>query len=147
MSPFRLINPFVVLLAKSPLHFLISSQVLVVTYTGRKSGKYFTVPVSYHKHEHTLTAVTLRTNLWWKNLKNLESAEIWFKGQLIKVNVSLEFENDVIVERNLRDLVTGNAVDAFFAKVKLEKGGLPNPADLTKAAQIHTIMQFTSELV
>ena len=38
MKLWRLINPFVSLIARSPLHFIISHQLLVVQFQGKKSG-------------------------------------------------------------------------------------------------------------
>ena len=71
MNPWRLINPIISLLARSPLHFVISHQLLVVSFTGAKSGKQYLVPLSYHIHSSSYTCVTLRSNIWWRNLKSL----------------------------------------------------------------------------
>ena len=47
------------------------------------------------------------------------------------------------MENTLRDLVTNNRVDAYFAKIKLHKNGDPNLEDLAKAAKLHTVLRFT----
>ncbi len=144
MKLWRLINPFVSLIARSPLHFIISHQLLVVQFQGKKSGKKYLVPLSYHKHASSYTCVTLRSNIWWKNLKNLSIGNIWLKGKLIDVDIFLEFTNDNLVEETLRDLVTNNRIDAFFANVKLQKDGTPLKEDLAKAAKLHTVLKFTT---
>ena len=143
MNLWFLINPFVALLARSPLHFIISNQVLVIQFKGRRSGKSYLVPVSYHEHESSYTCVTLRSNIWWRNLKDISHTQIWLKGKLMDVQIDLEFNNDQIVENTLRDLVTSNKVDAYFAKIKLNKDGSPNTEDLIKAAKLHTVLKFT----
>jgi ABC-type molybdate transport system ATPase subunit len=143
MNFWFLVNPFVALLARSPLHFIISNQVLVIQFKGRKSGKSYLVPVSYHEHESSYTCVTLRSNIWWRNLKDISHTQIWLKGKLTDVQIDLEFNNDQIVENTLRDLVTNNKVDAYFAKIKLNKDGSPNSEDLIKAAKLHTVLKFT----
>ena len=61
---------------------------------GKKSGKKYLVPLSYHKHASSYTCVTLRSNIWWKNLKNLSIGNIWLKGKLVDVDMSLEFTDD-----------------------------------------------------
>ena len=48
MNLWQFINPIVSLLARSPLHFIISHQLLVISVKGRKTGRKFLVPVSYH---------------------------------------------------------------------------------------------------
>ena len=143
MNLWFLINPIVAFLARSPLHFLISRQVLVIQFKGRKSGKQYLVPVSYHEHESSYTCVTLRSNIWWRNLKEVSHTKIWLKGTLKNAQIDLEFNNDQIVESTLRDLVTNNRVDAYFAKIKLNKDGSPDSDDLIQAGKIHTVLKFT----
>ncbi|MDC0942755.1 hypothetical protein OAS63_05840 [Gammaproteobacteria bacterium] len=143
MNLWFLINPVVAFLARSPLHFLISHQVLVIQFKGRKSGKQYLVPVSYHEHEFSYTCVTLRSNIWWRNLKEVSHTKIWLKGTLKNAKIDLEFNNDQIVESTLRDLVTNNRVDAYFAKIKLNKDGSPDSDDLIQAGKIHTVLKFT----
>ena len=143
MNLWFLINPFVALLARSPLHFIISHQVLVIQFKGRRSGKPYRVPVSYHERGSSYTCVTLRSNIWWRNLKDVSHTQIWLKGKLMNVKIDLEFNNDQIVESTLRDLVTGNKVDAYFAKIKLNKAGSPDTEDLLQAAKLHTVLKFS----
>ena len=145
MNLWFLINPFVALLARSPLHFIISHQVLVIQFKGRRSGKSYLVPVSYHEHGSSYTCVTLRSNIWWRNLKDISHTQIWFKGKLMNVKIDLEFNNDQIVESTLSNLVTGNKVDAYFAKIKLNKDGSPDTDDLLQAAKLHTVLKFLIE--
>ena len=75
--------------------------------------------------------------------KELSHTKIWLKGKLIDVQVDIEFKDDQVVENTLRDLVTQNRVDAYFAKIKLNKNGDPDLEDLAKAAQLHTVLRFT----
>ena len=143
MNLWFLINTVVAFLARSPLHFLISHQVLVIQFKGRKSGKQYLLPVSYHEHESCYTCVTLRSNIWWRNLKEVSHTKIWLKGSLNDAQIDLEFNNDQVVESTLRDLVTNNKVDAYFANIKLHKDGSPHSDDLAQAAKIHTVLKFT----
>ena len=143
MNLWFLINPFIAFLARSPLHFLLSHQVLVIQFKGRKSGKQYLVPVSYHEHGTSYTCVTLRSNIWWRNLKELTHIQIWLKGKLQDCQIDLEFNNDQIIKTTLRDLVTNNKIDAYFAKIKLNKDGTPHSDDLSQAAKIHTVLKFT----
>ena len=142
MNMWRIVNPLVVLIARSPIHLLVSTQILVTQFNGRKSGNPYCVPVSFHKDENTYTCVTLRSNLWWKNLIALERTDIWLNGRLVNVQLELEYEDDEVVKSNLRHLVSGNAIDAFFAKVKLNKDGSPDEKSLDDAAKIHTVLKF-----
>ncbi len=37
-------NPIMMWLLRSPLHGMLSSSTMIITYTGRKSGKMFSTP-------------------------------------------------------------------------------------------------------
>jgi deazaflavin-dependent oxidoreductase (nitroreductase family) len=63
----RLINPFVSMILRSPLHRALSSRLLLLTFTGRKTGKRYTIPVGYTREDDTLTIFSSYS--WWKNLR------------------------------------------------------------------------------
>ena len=43
----RFINPFVKAVLRSPVHRLLSGSLVLLTYTGRRSGRRYTLPVMY----------------------------------------------------------------------------------------------------
>ena len=63
---------------------------------------------------------------------------------MVDVDISLEFTDDNLVQETLRDHITNNRIDAFFANVKLQKDGTPLKDDLVKAAKLHTVLKFTT---
>ena len=64
------INPIMIFLMRSPLHFLVSHSVIVLYVFGTKTGKLYRIPVSFFEHRKgLLTCVTDKPNIWWKNLK------------------------------------------------------------------------------
>ena len=140
---FRFINPIVRLILKSPIHFLISHQILLFRVVGRRSKRIFEIPASFAHINDSLVCVTLRENLWWKNFKNIETQEIYFKGKKINKNISINFTDNAFVREKLKELIEHNPIDAFFAGVKLDKNKAPNSADLDKAAELHTVIILT----
>jgi len=140
---FRFINPIVRLILKSPIHFLISHQILLFRVVGRRSKRIFEIPASFAHINDSLVCVTLRANLWWKNFKNIETQEIYFRGKKIKKNISINFTDNAFVREKLKELIEHNPIDAFFAGVKLDRNKVPNSADLDKAAELHTVIILT----
>ncbi len=63
----HLMNRVPQLLLRSPLHGLMSSRYLLITFTGRKSGKQYTTPVAYLGEGDTIILTT--DSPWWKNLR------------------------------------------------------------------------------
>lgn len=43
----RIANPVVTWLLRSSLHGILSGSTLLITVTGRKSGRIYTIPVNY----------------------------------------------------------------------------------------------------
>lgn len=56
-------------LLRSPLHGVMSGSVMLVTVTGRKSGKAYTTPVNYVEDGGVLWTTSLRSRTWWRNLR------------------------------------------------------------------------------
>jgi hypothetical protein len=63
---FRVLNPVMKALLGSPLHSLISHELMVLSFTGRKSGKQYAVPIGYLQKDNRLYFSCLAG--WWQNL-------------------------------------------------------------------------------
>ena len=122
---------------------MFSHQILLFRVVGRRSKRIFEIPASFAHINDSLVCVTLRENLWWKNFKNIETQEIYFKGKKINKNISINFSDNAFVRDKLKELIEHNPIDAFFAGVKLDKNKVPNSADLDKAAELHTVIILT----
>lgn len=67
----RLSNLFVKPLLRSPLHPLVSKHYMLMTFTGRKSGKTYSTPVQYYpQSDGSVIFFTQKTRVWWKNLRD-----------------------------------------------------------------------------
>jgi hypothetical protein len=63
---FRVINPVVRILLRSPLHALVSRHLILLTFRGHLSGRQYAVPVAALHREHRLYFTCLAA--WWRNL-------------------------------------------------------------------------------
>lgn len=73
------VNPFVVALLRSPVHGLLSKQVLLLTVTGRKSGRAYTVPVEYMRDGDDVTIWSGHS--WCANLRGGAPVEVRLQGR------------------------------------------------------------------
>jgi F420H(2)-dependent quinone reductase len=66
----RTINPGLRLVLRSPLHGLASRRFALITYTGRKSGREYTIPTFYRDKgdEVTIAVGWPERKVWWRNL-------------------------------------------------------------------------------
>lgn len=63
---FGVLNPVVKALLRSPLHGLISHELMVLSFTGRTSGQQYAVAVGYLQKDNRLYFSCLAG--WWQNL-------------------------------------------------------------------------------
>ncbi len=143
MNLWRLINPLVVFILRSPLHFLASKNLIFITFQGRKSKKTFNIPVSYHREGNDLIALTLKQNLWWKNLRMLNRTQITLLGKKEGVGLTIVDQDTQFIKEKMRELIIEKPIDAYFAKVKLDNNKLPVEEDLVEASQKHIVLKFT----
>jgi hypothetical protein len=76
-----LINSFVTTILRSPWHGMRSHRLLLLTFTGRKSGKEFTTPMRYVQEGETLRLRVVRSP-WWKNLVEEATVHVLLRGEL-----------------------------------------------------------------
>ena len=79
----RLGNPFVRALLGSPLHGLLSGSLVLVTYTGRKAGRTFTIPVMYAGDTEELVVYVGHSpeKVWWRNLRGGAQVRVRLRGR------------------------------------------------------------------
>ncbi|HMD52768.1 MAG TPA: nitroreductase/quinone reductase family protein [Solirubrobacteraceae bacterium] len=65
-------NQVVILLLRSRLHGLLSGRLLLITVTGRRTGRQHTLPVAYERDGERLRIPVMwpERKLWWRNLND-----------------------------------------------------------------------------
>lgn len=61
---------------------MMSPRLLLITFTGRKSGKEFTTPIRYMQESETLRMKVLVEYPWWKNLVGEVTVHVLLRGQM-----------------------------------------------------------------
>jgi deazaflavin-dependent oxidoreductase (nitroreductase family) len=77
----RIDNIFIKPLLRSPLHGLVSGQLMLIKVTGRKSGKIYVTPVAYSREGNTITAFTRKERKWWRNLQGGAPVVVRVRGR------------------------------------------------------------------
>jgi len=75
----RLLNPVVKFLLGSPLHWPLSRWFALVAWTGRKSGRRYSTPVSYVREGDVAWVTT--GDRWWRNLEGGAPAAMRIGGR------------------------------------------------------------------
>lgn len=66
---YKVINPWVIKILRSPFHGLMSHNTVLLEFKNRKSGKPLSTPVSYRAVDGHLYCFTEKANMWWLNLE------------------------------------------------------------------------------
>lgn len=74
-----LANTLATAILRSPWHRMRSDRLLLLTFTGRKSGREFTTPMRYVQEGETLRLLVVRSS-WWKNLVAEATVHILLRG-------------------------------------------------------------------
>lgn len=140
----RAVNPILRSLLRTPLAGAAREQMMVVSFTGRKSGRQFSVPVTAHRIDTDLYALT---NAPWKaNFRDGATAEVLLGGKTTTMRGELITDPAVVAG------VSHRAAESYGAKraqrmmgLKFRDQRVPTLEEFTEAAQREKIaaIRFT----
>ncbi len=78
---FKLLNPLMKAILRSPFHQGLSKRVMILSFTGRKSGKHYSTPVAYVWDGDHIIVVTYSP--WWKNFKVPAPVQMCIQGKSV----------------------------------------------------------------
>jgi deazaflavin-dependent oxidoreductase (nitroreductase family) len=133
------LNRMMTLVLSSPLHGLVSKSVMLITFTGRKSGKSYTTPVSYARDGDTVTAFT--HGAWARNLRGGARVTLRLAGRDYAGQAEAIDDRAMIV-KSLSEFLRRVPRDARFYHVTLDGQKQPNLQDVERAAPTVTMLRI-----
>jgi deazaflavin-dependent oxidoreductase (nitroreductase family) len=137
MSQTTTVPPFVnhamKFVLRSPVHGMVSKSILLITFTGRKSGKTFTTPVSYSQHDDQVYVFTHAT--WWENLHDGTPVTLRIRGRELQGLSESIAEDKQAIAAGLMAHLRQVPSDARFYGVTFDDHRNPRAEELEKAAQ------------
>jgi hypothetical protein len=116
---------------RTPLLSRIAGERLVTLYVvGRKSGRRYTVPVAYTRHEGGLLIGTPFG--WGRNLRTGEPITIRLKGRRRQADVQV-FRDEAGVVGAYAIMCRDNRAFAKFNRIGFDADGSPDPENLHQA--------------
>jgi len=134
------VNRIVRAVLRSPLHGLLSGNTLLLTLTGRKTGKQYTIPVSYIQDGDMLTCYT--ASAWWKNVRGGAPVTVILRGQERSGHADVISDDRAAIAAALANVFRRVPRDARYSGVRLNQNGQPHPADVARAAQFLVIVRI-----
>ena len=80
---FTRLNPLIAAILGSRVHWPLSIGLLLLSFTGRKSGKRFTIPVGYQRDGEVLTVLVSEApkKRWWRNYREAGPVTVRLRGR------------------------------------------------------------------
>lgn len=103
-------NPLVSRLLGSRFHGLASDSLLLVTVTGRRSGREYTTPVGYVEHDGAIWLSSNVGNDWWRNCRDAPVV-LTLRGEDRSGHAEV-VEDDAAVADFLEEYVAAHGIEA-----------------------------------
>jgi len=77
------LNPVISYVLASRLHWLLSPGLMLITVTGRKTGRRYTIPVGYHEMADAIVVLVSEAprKQWWRNYRQAGPIEARVRGR------------------------------------------------------------------
>ena len=134
-------NPIMIRLLRSPLHGMVSKEMMLVTVTGRKSGRSISTPTNYFRDGNTLWVLSWRERTWWRNLRGGAHLRVLLAGKSLEGNGQV-IEEENAVARALQDYYRMVPKLAKYFNVSLDEAGNPILADCKQASQKMVVVRI-----
>ncbi|MBT7950873.1 MAG: hypothetical protein HN764_04555 [Gammaproteobacteria bacterium] len=131
---FLLINPMMRILLSSPLHSLVSKSLMLISFKGRNTGKYFTTPVRYIQIEDRVQCFTAMSNQWWRNMDPCADVVLRIAGRDYACKAEAIKDDPERVRSAVLYLLQHFPADAPYYDISLEPDGSPGDSDLEMAS-------------
>lgn len=138
---YKILNPAIAGLLRSPLHGIASGNLMLVTFTGRKSGKTYTTPVRYVKKGEDILCFTAPYIPWWRNLTGGAEVALLIEGRSNRYRATALVNEKERIRENLNHYFSVFPGDTMFYGLKLDKEKKLGPAQLEKAMSAMIVIE------
>lgn len=135
---FPVINPIMKAILRSPLHPLFSGSVMLITFTGRRSGRQFTTPVRYMRTANGIRCFSADHANWWRNLRGGAVVTLRIAGKEQRYRATLTENEPAVLRQLLTDYLQVYPQDAVYHEVRRNRDKSLVPEDLDRAA-LHAV--------
>jgi deazaflavin-dependent oxidoreductase (nitroreductase family) len=125
-------NDFVKFFLRTPLYVFMGNTMLI-TVTGRKTGKKYTTPVGFYRERDTLWVITSRDRTWWRNLQGGAEVQMRIRGKDVTGFAEAILDEDSVASQ-LGEYLKQVPMAAKPLGLRMENGE-PHPEDAARLAK------------
>lgn len=118
----KLVNPLMRVILRSPLHRLVSGHLVLLEFTGRRSGRRLCLPVAWHQVDRSLCVFT--NSNWRANFRDRRPLEVTIAGRRHAAHGWLDEDADLVAEiysRQIEVIGLNRARRALAIRVNVER--------------------------
>jgi len=141
---FRLVNPIVGAMLRSPLHMVLSGSVLLMSFRGRRTARSICLPLRYECRDGEFDCFTTDNATWWPNFETPRLVQLVVAGETVP---GIATASRVVPGEHLdalRAFLSAHPSDAVYHGVSMQRG-VPCETDLqrttTRSVRIHIVKQ------
>jgi deazaflavin-dependent oxidoreductase (nitroreductase family) len=127
---FTLLNPTFALLLRTPLHGLLSGRLMLLTFTGRKTGRRYTTPVGYTQTDER-TLLTPTESRWKRNLAGGAPVRVRLRGRTLSGTASV-IDDEEGLRQSYRTMLAMNPQLRRILTIATDANGDPDPEEVRR---------------
>jgi deazaflavin-dependent oxidoreductase (nitroreductase family) len=134
-------NGFMSWVLRSPFHRILSNGMMLITVTGRKTGKKYTTPVGYYRENGNLWVLTSRDRTWWKNIQGGAQVGLLLKRKPVNAFAVPELDEKA-VQLRMVEYLEHIPQAAKSMGIRVEQGK-PNADDIARTTKDRLFVRIT----
>ena len=137
----RRCNPLIAALLRSPFHGLLSGNLLLLTYVGRRTGRRRSLPLSYVAVRDRLYLCT-RSSRWWRSWQPDAAVAVHLRGRRIALRPRVVDVATAEALEALRAFLTANPKTGEMLYAVRAERGRPNEDDLVREVRRSVVIRL-----
>lgn len=95
-AAYKLVNPLLMAVLRSPLHALMSGSLMTLRFTGRKSGRRYAIPVGYLQRGQQLFVFS--HSAWANNFRQPAAVTLRLRGREVRGTAQVIHDRERVPE-------------------------------------------------
>jgi len=138
---FLVINPTIRFLLRSPMHAPMSKSLMLITFTGRNSGRSYTTPVRYVRIGDVVRCFTSPESQWWRNLREESDVVLRIEGEDKTYRALAHHQDADSIREGLQHYLALFPQDAAYHEIRLNADKSLVAEDLDRASRTAVMVE------
>jgi hypothetical protein len=130
-------------LLRTPLHRVLSDKLLLLTFTGRRTGRRFTIPVGHHEVDGQMWLLT--GSRWRHNVRGGAPVTVVLRGRRRRARATLVEDPEEVARLHLAALQRLGFARAERVGLEVREARMPTLAEMREATRTKAAVRVELE--